>query len=154
LHKGDKFITVNEEIEIIKHFIEIELIRFPDKFTIEYDVDPDIANYETLKLILQPIVENSIKHGISSLERMGHILIKAYGDENSIIYEIIDDGIGFNPAEDIITKARNPDSKGGYGLKNVDERIKLEYGQEYGISISSKVGGGTKVTIRIKKRLG
>lgn len=153
LHKGDKFITVGEEIELIMHFIEIELIRFPDKFTIEYNMPEEIAKFETLKLILQPMVENAIKHGISSLERMGHIVINVYGEGDSIVYEVIDDGIGFEPAEDIITKKRDPSKTGGYGLKNVDERIKLEYGAQYGVSISSKIGGGTKVTVRIQKRI-
>lgn len=151
LHKGDKFITVKEEFEIIRHFIEIELIRFPDKFTIEYNLDKSIENYETLKLILQPIVENAIKHGISNMERMGRIEIKAYSEENAIVYEVIDDGIGFEPAKDIMSKKR--EKQGGYGLQNVNERIKLEYGKQYGLEINSKVGGGTKVTVRIKKRL-
>ncbi|HPN90460.1 MAG TPA: histidine kinase, partial [Bacilli bacterium] len=71
LHKGDKFITVEEEFQIIKNFIEIELIRFPDKFDIEYVIDPEIKNEQIMKLILQPIVENAIKHGISGMEEKG-----------------------------------------------------------------------------------
>lgn len=154
LHKGDKFITVEEEIELVKHFVDIELIRFPDKFTIVYNVDEEVKNYQTLKIIIQPIVENAIKHGISSLEDMGHISINAYLDEGDVVYEIIDDGIGFNPPADLFTK-KDPyqQTKSGFGLYNVNERIKLEYGHDYGVSVESKPQEGTKITIRIEGRI-
>lgn len=148
LHKGDKFITVEEEVELIKNYIAIEQIRFPDKFKIEYYIDDDVKNYETMKLILQPLVENAIKHGISELEKEGSIIIKAYQDEKYIYFEVIDNGIGFDP-----TKQTNPTKKmSGYGFKNVDERIKLEYGSSSGVTIASKINEGTTVTIKILKR--
>jgi two-component system sensor histidine kinase YesM len=148
LHKGDKFITVDEEVELIKNFIEIELIRFPDKFNITYNIDEEIRNVETMKLILQPIVENAIKHGISGLGVKGNITIKAYGQDGYICYEVIDDGIGFDPNSDCLNKKHSS----GYGIKNVDERIKLEYGNDCGVTVFSKPHGGTKVIIRFKRR--
>lgn len=152
LHKGDKFISVREEFELIKNFINIELVRFPEKFTIEYELSEEVAECETLKLILQPIVENAIKHGISQIDYMGNIIIKAYAKEEDIIFEVIDNGRGFDSAEDIMKKLRASNSPGGYGLKNVDERIKLEYGSDYGILIHSHINEGACVTVRIKKR--
>lgn len=147
LHKGDKFIKVIEEIELIQNFIQIELIRFPKKFTIDYQVEEDIKEVNTLKLILQPVVENAIKHGISGLEDEGHIVIKAYKDNEDIVYEIHDDGLGFDSE-----KKREDSVIGGYGLYNVNERIRLEYGDKYGLSINSKPNQGTHVTIRIPIR--
>ncbi len=152
LHKGEKYITVSEEIELIKNFIKIELIRFPNKFTIEYNLAQDVKNEKTLKLLLQPIVENAIKHGISQLDKVGHITINVYGDNKYIYFEVIDDGIGFEPSDDLFSNNHLLSSReGGYGLKNVDERIKLEYGKECGISVYSKPNGGTKVRIKIKR---
>jgi len=153
LHKGDKFIKVSEEIELIQNYIQIELIRFPEKFTIDYEIDDNVQNEETLKLILQPIVENAIKHGISQIEQSGHIMIKAFRDETYIYYEVVDNGLGFNPTEDLFSEERLLKmTEGGYGLKNVDERIKLEYGRECGLSVSSKSNGGTKVLIQIRRK--
>ncbi len=151
LHKGDKYIKIEEEFDLIRNFVEIELARFPDMFTVEYDLDPDVAKIETLKLILQPIVENAIKHGFVGLERIGHIWIRCYPENESIIFEVKDDGVGFAPKEDLFAEKRLLEGLGGYGLKNVDERIKLEYGRDYGISVVSEKNHGTTVKIRIKR---
>lgn len=148
LHKGDKFITVEEEVELIKNYIAIEQIRFPDKFKVEYDIDDKVKDYETMKLILQPIVENAIKHGISELETEGLIIIKAYEDNEYLYYEVTDNGVGFDP-----NKKTSPTKKmSGYGFKNVDERIKLEYGESSGVTIKSTINVGTTVIIKILKR--
>lgn len=151
LHKGDKYITVAEEIELVKHFIEIELIRFPDKFTVSYHVEADVERELTLKLLLQPIVENAIKHGVSLLEAGGHIEIKAYGDSEHVWYEVIDDGVGFEPPGDLLSATFVSGKGGGYGLRNVDERIKLEYGPDCGVQVFSQVNQGTRVVLKIKR---
>ncbi|MBN2504795.1 MAG: sensor histidine kinase [Bacilli bacterium] len=151
LHKGDKYIKIEEEFDLIKNFVEIELARFPELFTVTYELDPDVAKVETLKLILQPIVENAIKHGFVGLDRVGHIFIRCFSKEQDIVFEVEDDGIGFDPTEDLFSEKRLLDGLGGYGLKNVDERIKLEYGREYGITVDSKKNQGTKVRITIRK---
>lgn len=154
LHKGDKFITVEEEIELVQHFVDIELIRFPNKFTIEYNLSDEVKQYQTLKIIIQPIVENAIKHGISSLERMGNIIINAFLEDGDIVYEIIDDGVGFTPQSDMFHKKEPYEQqKSGFGLFNVNERIKLEYGPEYGLKVESEPNEGTKITVRIEGRI-
>ena len=150
LHKGDKFITVEEEFQIIKNFIEIELIRFPDKFDIEYVIDPEIKNEQIMKLILQPIVENAIKHGISGMEEKGHISVKARCEGEFIYFEVIDDGLGFEVEKGYTPKYSM--SSSGYGIKNVDERIKLGYGEDCGVTVESKPNNGTKVTLKIRKK--
>lgn len=148
LHKGDKFIKVEEEIELIKNYIAIEQIRFPNKFTIDYEIEDNVKEYESMKLILQPLVENAIKHGISQLEGSGKITIKAYMDDQYIYYEVIDNGLGFD-IEQIKSRSK---LMSGYGCKNVDERIKLEYGLGSGLEIHTKKGEGTRVIVKFLKR--
>lgn len=148
LHKGDKFITVSEEIELVKSFVTIDLIRFPDKFDIKFNIDEDILDLKILKITLQPIVENAIKHGLSPKSEYGHIIVKGKRIHNGILLEVIDDGIGFNPTEVFLNEIEEQ-KLSGYGLKNVDERIKLEYGNEYGIKIYSEINVGTTVEIRL-----
>lgn len=149
LHKGDKFITIQEEIEHVKNFVTIEQIRFPDQFDITYNIQESILDCSILKIILQPIVENSIKHGISLKMGFGHIWINGYRDGGNIKFEVIDDGVGFDKNSNL---QADPLSNSGYGLRNVDERIKLEYGQQYGINIESTKDIGTKVEISLKIR--
>ncbi|MCF7924552.1 MAG: sensor histidine kinase [Candidatus Izimaplasma sp.] len=151
LHKGDKFIKIKEEIDLVKSFLEIEKMRFPELFEVEYDINENILEVETLKLILQPIVENAIKHGFSNIDYKGKIFIRAYSKLEEIIFEVEDNGLGFDPDEEIFAENKLYNGLGGYGLKNVDERIKLEYGRENGVNIISEVNKGTKVVIKIKK---
>lgn len=151
LHKGDKFIKVKEEVELVKNFIEIELIRFPNKFMIEYHVDEAVEDCETLKLILQPIVENAIKHGVSMIDHMGKIIINVYPDGDAIVYEVIDNGKGFN-IDEALSRQNDRETLSGYGIRNVDERIKLEYGPTFGVEVTSIPNQGTKVTLRIALR--
>jgi two-component system sensor histidine kinase YesM len=151
LHKGDKYITVFEEIALIKNYVNIEKIRFPEKINLQLDVDDDIMGYRLVKIILQPIVENAIKHGFANLDRIGTITIKGYADGDDIIFEVTDDGVGFDVPDDFLSIERKiPDGPGGYGIKNVNERLLLEYGEGYGLFYESEVGKGTKVTVRIK----
>lgn len=149
LHKGNKYIYIKEEVELIEHFLEIEKVRFPNVINYICDIPEEIGNYKTLKLILQPIIENAIKHGFSENDGAGTIIIKAYFDNDDIILEVKDDGCGFVVQDDFFEPKAN--TRNGYGLYNVNTRIKLEYGEKYGLKIFSSVGIGTTVTVRIKK---
>lgn len=152
LHKGDKYITVAEEMEICRHYLEVQKIRFPKMFEAVFEIDESVAKYKTLKLLLQPLVENSVKYAFN--EKPGHIYLKAYGDGEDIVFEVIDDGEGFEVKDDILTIKNDSRSPGGgYGIYNVNERIKLEYGEGYGLVITSEPGKGTHSTVRIKKKL-
>lgn len=146
LHKGDTFITVKEEISHIESYTAIEQMRFPELFEINYKIQDDILDKKILKIILQPIVENSIKHGFENMDTAGKISITGYMDENDdLIFEVEDNGCGFDTSISVLEKG-----KGSYGLYNVNERIRLEYGDEYGISLRSTPGEGTTVKIRLK----
>lgn len=152
LHKGDKYIYLKEETELIEHFLEIERIRFPNTINYQCNLPDGVGDYKTLKLILQPIVENCIKHGFDGKEGMGTITISAKSVGDDILIDVSDDGRGFVVPEDFLKK-KTTDSTSGYGLHNVNERIRLEYGDEYGLTVSSQVGMGTTVTVKIKKSL-
>lgn len=148
LHNGDKFITVREEAELVKSYLEIDKIRFPERVTEHIEIDEAVADKLILKLIVQPIVENCLKYAFTG--RKGNLWIRAYGKGDDIIIEVEDDGAGFEVPEDILTRA--PKKEGGYGLINVNERIKLQYGEGYGLTVVSRPGEGTKVIIRLKDK--
>jgi len=151
LHKGAKFIAVEEELEIIRHFFEIELFRYPNKFTYIFEMSEEVKDKLTLKLILQPFVENSIKHGLLTLKNQGTIRMSAKLDsENYIVFEIDDDGVGF---DELANKDKYDEkSLSGYGIANVNERLRLQYKDNYSLKITSKINQGTKVVIRIPSK--
>ncbi|GKU27662.1 cache domain-containing sensor histidine kinase [Clostridium folliculivorans] len=152
LHKGEKYITISEEISLIQSFVVIEQMRFPNELQISYNIPDDILDEYILKLTIQPIVENALKHGVRGKKENGRIEINGMKYDNMLIFEVIDNGKGFDPK--MLDEFDNLDKSksGGYGLKNVDERIKLEYGSKYGISILSQPNKGTTVIIRVARR--
>lgn len=147
LHKGDKYITVEEEIQLVQSFVTIEQMRCPDKFDVEYHIPEEILHLKMLKITLQPLVENAIKHGIRQKRGKGHILVHGmrFGDE--LKFQVIDDGVGFDVEKTNLKKTSYSMSQSGYGLYNVDERIKLEYGARYGLRIDSEINKGTTVEV-------
>lgn len=152
-----EFVTVKDEILHIKNYEYIQKIRFDDKFEIIYDIPEAIYDYYVLKFILQPIVENCIIHGFKGNKDILHINISAYLDNITLVIDIIDDGIGMNEErlEYLITYISEKDDniignkKKSIGIKNVDSRLKLCFGDEYGISIYSSDAEGTKVSLRM-----
>lgn len=152
LHKGDKYIYLKEEAELIEHFLEIERIRFPNTINYQCSLPDGVGEYKTLKLILQPIVENCIKHGFDGKEGVGTITISAKSVGEDIFIDVSDNGCGFDVQQNFLTQ-KTSKTGGGYGLYNVNERIRLEYGEGYGLSVASQVGIGTTVTVKIKKSL-
>ena len=152
LHKGAKYVKICEEAELVEHFLEIEKIRFPDTIRFVNEIPENIGKYTTIKLILQPIAENSIKHGFVEKDGIGTITLGAIEEGDDILITVSDDGCGFDVPNDFWTREISTQSQGGgYGLRNVNERIRLEYGEGYGLSVESTKGVGTVVTARIKK---
>lgn len=159
LSKGRDIIDVRNELEHVENYLKIISIRYSNSFTYEIDADEDVLEYSTLKLVLQPIVENAVNHGINEKRGgTGHIFITAYLDEENIVYEVVDSGIGMK--KEFVEKLNESLRQGGeeltrmnsFGLKNVNERIRLYYGKEYGISVSSAYLSGTTVKIVIPAR--
>jgi two-component system sensor histidine kinase YesM len=162
LSKGQDWITVREEIERTRSYLTIQKMRYQDILDYKIEVDPQVLDGATLKLILQPLVENAIYHGIKNKRQGGVVTVRAYQkDKDKLLFEVEDDGIGFTRYKlDKIQHKLNGDSAGldldklnveerGFGLENVNKRIKLYYGQEYGLSIQSQYQVGTQVTLAI-----
>ncbi|CAN7252539.1 sensor histidine kinase [Paenibacillus sp. LjRoot153] len=140
LNNGEYITTVGNEIEQVKNYLEIQNIRYYGKFDVEIDLEPGIEKVSMLKLLIQPLVENAIYHGIELKEDKGSICIRGRMNESELLFEVEDDGVGFDPT---IARPR------GYALKNIQERIQLHYGQECGIYVDSTPGVGTKVKLVI-----
>lgn len=153
LSKGNSVITVQDEINHLKAYVEIERTRFGDSFQVIYDVDPESLDCKMIKIILQPIVENSIKHGLAAKDYRGTIIVRVKQDREYLYLTVIDDGIGMdsqvleslNRGEDLIN------SESGYGIRNIRERIKAVYGERGHIKILSRPGVGCTVNITIPK---
>lgn len=151
LSKGNEMISIADEVEHARSYLIIQKIRYKDKFEYTIDVEPGLQSKRTLKLILQPIIENAIYHGISPLNEKGIIKISVIAEENNILLQVSDNGYGIKPEilEGLLVQESISYYSGGVGLKNVNERIKLCYGKNYGIEIKSEMDVGTKVNIRI-----
>jgi two-component system sensor histidine kinase YesM len=150
LSKGKQVITIEQEISLLQNYVKIQLIRFPDMITISYEVDDEVLQYNTIKLILQPLVENAIQHGQVE-ERVLNVKVRAWSINDRVIFEVEDDGYGID--NDTLERLRSQfkEKSEGFGLKNVDTRIKLNYGEGYGLDITSEYGHGTKVHVEIPK---
>ncbi|MBT2737272.1 sensor histidine kinase [Bacillus sp. ISL-7] len=154
LSKGKESIKVSEEIEHIKSYLIIQMTRYEDKFDYVIDVQEEAKELFVLKLILQPLVENSIYHAIKTKRGRGKILIQVKIIDNKLFLCVTDDGNGMNP--EMITKLNQRLQKtgmiggadsGGYGMLNVNERIKLSFGNGYGLIVHSIENNGTTVEI-------
>ena len=145
------FPSTLEELEITQHYLEIQKARFPDRFDFSFDIDHSLDSARTLKLILQPVVENSVKYAFDPEKGRTQLSITTRREENDFVYEVIDNGVGFEvPSNLFERKKSNPEAKStGFGLYNVQERIKLEYGKNYGLKVVSILHQGTKVTITL-----
>ncbi|MEO2076798.1 MAG: sensor histidine kinase [Bacillus sp. (in: firmicutes)] len=160
ISKGKEIISIQDEIEHIQHYLFIQEMRYGDDFTYEIDVDPEILSYHIIKLSLQPLIENAIYHGVKQKRGQGKITIKGYQAGDAIHLEVADNGNGIEPdkLQDILLEiaASYQDKKRfiGIGLKSVNERIKIHFGKEYGLTIASEPGNGTVVSITIPKTKG
>lgn len=149
--RGQILVDVREEVEHIQAYIEIQNIRYKNKIKVSWDLHDEIYKYKTLKFILQPVVENAIKYGIENLTTIGRIRILGFVEENKLVFEIYDNAAGISKSK--LIKIRKQISgeleSSRVGLKNISDRIKLYYGDEYGIYISSE-NGETCVRMELK----
>lgn len=146
-----EMLTVDESIKNIESYLNIQKIRYSGKFDVSFQIDPEIRGCQIPKLILQPLVENAILHGLENKKGKGKVTIKGYQKNGILIFEIIDDGVGIDAQK---VKALNSGydfqtSAASIGIQNVNRRIKLYYGDEYGLHIKSKKGLGTKIILKM-----
>ena len=153
---GEDFVTVEEEIRNIGNYLTIQKFRYGEKVTVNFEIDPAILRVKVPKLILQPVVENAIAHGIEKKVGNGGIVISGTNLADKIQLRVEDNGIGMEEelASSILTDndLNKPDGHTHIGLKNIDRRIRMYYGEETPITITSKPGKGTTVTICIPKQ--
>ncbi len=151
LSRGKNIITVQEELEHVRNYLIIQKMRYKNKFEYEIKADEEALSCKTLKLLLQPIVENAIYHGIEPMADPGLITISAEMADGKILFQVRDNGLGMPPhvAENILTGQVKSKDGSGVGVKNVHERIRLFFGEEYGLQIESELEVGTVVKIWI-----
>ncbi|WP_026519646.1 sensor histidine kinase [Butyrivibrio sp. FCS006] len=156
LNKGKELVRVREELSHARSYLEIQQIRYQDILSYEIEVPEELFEYEIPKITVQPIVENALYHGIKNRRGGGKITITGEEGDNDYRIIVTDDGIGMDSERLAqITEGlsgKNPGDVKIYGLYNVNERIKLFYGEEYGISIESEYDKGTRVVIRLPKK--
>ncbi|EHI97871.1 multi-sensor signal transduction histidine kinase [Clostridium sp. DL-VIII] len=153
LSKGKEIISVKEELKHIESYLKIQKIRYEDRLNYEINFDEDILQYKLTKLILQPLVENAIYHGIKEKRGNGKIIVRGKVKENYLCFTIIDNGKGIqkemlNKINHMLRNGNIEENEIGYGIFNVNERIKIIYGDEYGLTYKSIYEEGTIVELR------
>lgn len=153
LSKGRTIIRVGDELEHAKSYLTIQKVRYKNKFTVTFDTDPEVLELSTVKLIIQPLLENAIYHGMEFMDGDGEITVRSQIRDRQLYIAVQDNGDGMPP--DLCAKLLDPNAKvtqgksgsrgSGLGMRNVHERIRLAFGAEYGLSIRSKLGWGTVV---------
>ena len=152
---GTVFTTLDRELDYIETYVMIQKMRFGERVNYELQIEEDVklSDYKILPLLLQPIVENAILHGLEDCDKNGKITVKVSTDEENLHIAIQDNGKGMTDEElekvRAKLKVKNPELKSSIGLYNINERIKLCYGENYGMQIESILGEGTSISIEI-----
>ena len=154
LSKGNNIISIHDEIVHARNYLNIQKVRYKNKFTATIDVDPAIENYATVKLIVQPLLENAIYYGVEHMDGEGEITLRGYEKDGDIYISVSDNGMGI-PEDTLSTlltdKARSRGKGSGIGLWNVNQRIQIYFGGDYGLIVESELDEGTTVTIHLPK---
>lgn len=152
ISKGGEMVSIQTEVEHITNYLTIQQMRYRDKLAFHIDVAPEMLHCLTLKILLQPLVENAIYHGIKNKAGIGVITIEGQEEQDEILFRVIDNGVGMD-GETIrkILSKQSTSERRGMGVANVHERIQLFFGDAYGLSYESEPDVGTSVLIRIPK---
>lgn len=154
LSKGKTIISLGDELGHAKNYLEIQKYRYKNKFEVFFHIEEGIEDCKTIKLIVQPLVENAIYYGMEAMYGDGEIHIRAYSRDEDIYIEVEDNGLGMpkEVVEQLLTDGTRTRSRGsGIGLRNVHQRIQLYFGQDYGLEIESEPDEGTTVRIHLPK---
>jgi sensor histidine kinase YesM len=152
LRNPDQLVSLKEEISCLKHYLHIQEIRYGDHIKSQINIPTEIENILLPIMTLQPIVENAIIHGLEEKEEGGIITIRAYQKDETIFIEVRDNGVGIDKKMLEVIKGNIEEGKGhltGLGLQNVDRRLKMYFGKESGLEITSEKGNGTLVVLKI-----
>jgi two-component system sensor histidine kinase YesM len=151
ISKGHNIISLSDEIEHVRNYLLIQKIRYKDSFEYSIDVPEDLLGLQVIKLILQPIVENAIQHGLLNREGVGKIAIKGQMEGDMLLLSVHDNGYGIMPykVQDIYASFVDKNAYNGVGLKNVYQRLKIYFGDKADVRIDSELDEGTTVTLKI-----
>ncbi len=155
LSKGRDYITVKEEATHIRSYLTIQQFRYRDILEYEMDIPEELEEYQILKLTLQPLVENALYHGIKNKRGLGHILVSGKKQGEHLVFTVRDNGKGMDPerlayVQRLISgELKDEDAPSGFGLFNVNQRLQLNYGPEYGLLLASEEGEWTEVNVII-----
>lgn len=157
LSKGKSIITVRDELEHVRNYLMIQQMRFKNKFVYEIDAEEEVMDLVSLKLILQPLVENAIYHGMEFMDGDGEICVKVYREAEDLWFRISDNGLGMTQEQvkSLLGEKHHVSSQrgSGIGVKNVNERIRLYFGADYGLTIQSEPDEGTTISIRLPAQI-
>lgn len=147
----DELVSIGQEIEYARGYLTIQKMRYKDKLEFWIEVEPSILNIRLIKLVLQPVIENAIYHGLKYKESRGLLLVKGFMINGNAVLQVIDDGVGMDQEtlDHIYERHKVDYHSNGVGIYNVQKRLQLYYGNEYGIVYESKPGEGTTATITI-----
>ena len=151
ISKGHELIPIAKEIEHAESYLQIQKYRYKNQFTYAFDVDPACLDYLCNKITLQPIIENAINHGLDLMVEEGHIDVQVKQDGDDIVFRVQDNGVGMSAEQIEAIMQRGPKDRTGIGIKNVNDRLKIYFGKNYGLHISSEPDVGTCVEIRMPK---
>ncbi|MFC5467224.1 sensor histidine kinase [Cohnella suwonensis] len=155
LSNGKEYVTLESELKHIEAYVRIQNMRFGDGIRLELEVSRELYDCELPKILLQPLVENAILHGIMEKDsEEGTIRVTAWADKDDIVIEVADDGVGMD-GERLASILVGPSGKselGGYGVRNIEERLQLSYGSTYGLKFESAPGVGTRALLRLPDR--
>ncbi|MCR8633124.1 cache domain-containing sensor histidine kinase [Paenibacillus radicis (ex Xue et al. 2023)] len=151
ISKGEELVPISVELEHIRNYLTIQNIRYRNKFSYTIDVDPSILSCKILKIVLQPLVENAIYHGIKHKVDTGHIRITGQQSNGVVILKVIDDGIGMESekVKTLLSNVNLTEGGKGVGLHNVNQRVQLYFGDPYGLEFESEQEEGTTAILRI-----
>ena len=152
LSKGKTIISIADEIKHAKNYMNIQKIRYKNSFTVDFDIDDEILDCCTVKLIIQPLLENAIYYGVEGMDGDGEIYVRGYRKEDDIFIDVTDNGIGIpsDSLRELLEEDNHVRKHGsGVGMINVHKRIKLRFGENYGLEIESELDEGTTVRIHL-----
>ena len=151
ISRGHELIPIAKEIEHAESYLQIQKYRYKNQFTYAFDVDEACLDYYCNKITLQPIIENAINHGLDLLVEEGRIDVRVRQEGEDILFSVQDNGVGMSQEQIDTILRRGPRDRTGIGIKNVDDRLKIYFGKQYGLHITSEPDVGTCVEIRMPK---
>ncbi len=151
ISRGHELIPIRSEVQHAQSYLQIQSVRYKERFSYEFDVEERCLDYFCNKITLQPIIENAIYHGVNGLVDEGRIIIRVLEREDDIFFIVEDNGVGMAPEQVAEIFRRKPDGRSGIGIRNVNDRLRIWFGEKYGITIVSVPDEGTRVTVRMPK---